>query len=60
MNQAAQGGNPFPIDYMCRMLGVSRQGYYAWRNRGPSQRERDNVTLKTKIKVLFEFHKKRY
>lgn len=59
-NQAASKGNVFPIDYMCRMLGVTRQGFYLWKNRGPSQRDRDDSALKTKIKALFEFHKKRY
>lgn len=59
-NQATQEDNPFPVDYMCRMLGVSRQGYYAWRKRGPSQRDRDDSALKTKIRTLFEFHQKRY
>lgn len=59
-NQATQQDNPFPIDYMCRMLSVTRQGYYAWKKRTPSQRDRDDSALRTKIKALFEFHKKRY
>ena len=59
-NQAVLPGNVFPIDYMCRMLEVSRQGYYAWKKRGSSQRDRDDSALKTKIKALFELHKKRY
>lgn len=59
-NQATQQDNPFPIDYMCRMLNVTRQGYYAWKKRVPSQRDRDDSALRTKIKALFEFHKKRY
>lgn len=31
--------------YMCRVLRVSRSGYYAWRVRPPSRRERDNAAL---------------
>jgi putative transposase len=42
------------------MLGVTRQGYFAWKKRKPSQRDRDDSPLKTKITTLFEFHKKRY
>lgn len=50
----------FPVDYMCRMLGVSRQGYYRWKKRIPSQRARDDTALSWKIKALFEHHEKRY
>lgn len=42
------------------MLEVSRQGYYAWKKRGPSQHEKDDATLSTKIKAIFDFHKGRY
>lgn len=59
-NQAVLKGNIFPIDYMCRMLEVTRQGFYKWRSRKPSQREKDDSALRSKIKALFEFHKKRY
>lgn len=59
-NQAGELGNQFPVDYMCRMLRVSRQGYYAWKSRRPSQREREDSVLKTKIQALFDFHKGRY
>jgi len=50
----------FPVDYMCRMLGVTRQGFYQWKKRGPSQRDRDDSALKTRIKVIFALHKGRY
>ena len=34
----------FPVEVMCRLLEVSRAGFYAWRARGPSGRElRDQV-----------------
>jgi putative transposase len=59
-NQATLKDNMFPVNYMCRMLGVTRQGYYRWKTREPAQRDRDDSALKTKIKTLFEFHKGRY
>jgi transposase InsO family protein len=57
-NQAYE--KAFPVDYMCRMLEVSRAGYYKWRKRRPSQRDRDDSVLETKITVLFALHKRRY
>ncbi|MEX5638100.1 IS3 family transposase [Parafrankia sp. FMc2] len=56
----ADGVDTFPVDYMCRKLDVSRQGYYAWKKRGPSRREKDDVTLSTMIKAIFDHHEGRY
>ncbi len=39
----------FPIATMCRVLGVSTSGYYAWLKRPPSQRFRDNAVLLNRI-----------
>lgn len=44
----------FPIHLMCRMLGVSRSGYYAWRGRPPSARDRADGTLTEKIREIHE------
>jgi putative transposase len=44
----------FPVDFMCRELGVSRSGYYAWRGRGPSERARADTDLLAVITTLFE------
>ncbi|MGW3046275.1 IS3 family transposase [Kitasatospora sp. NPDC001159] len=38
------------VSLMARLLGVSRQGYYAWRNRGPSRRAREDAALTDKIR----------
>ena len=40
----AEKGN-FDVAVMCRVLGVSRSGYYAWARRPPSERTRANATL---------------
>ena len=39
----------FRIERMCRVLGVGRSGYYAWRSRSPSQRTNGDEVLLTKI-----------
>ena len=35
----------FEVEFMCRELGVSRSGYYAWRGRAPSDRDRADASL---------------
>lgn len=39
---------------MCRVLGVSRSGYYAWRKRPPSKRALENVWLLERIETIHE------
>ena len=42
----------FPIRLLCEVLGVSRSGYYEWRNRSPSRRCRQDATLTEKIREI--------
>ena len=44
----------FPVTRMCKVLDVSRSGYYAWRGRPPSEREMANRELYEKIKAVYE------
>lgn len=44
----------YPIRLMCRCLGVSVSGFYAWRGRPQSTRERANQQLLTRIKAMHE------
>lgn len=43
----------FDITLMCRLLAVSRSGYYAWRKRQPSAREMADAQLLAEIKKIF-------
>jgi putative transposase len=42
-----------PIDRMCGLLGVSVSGFYAWKDRGPSQRQLDDMVLLAHIRSQF-------
>jgi len=42
----------FKIVTMCRALGVSTSGYYAWLKRSPSKRSEANAELKDKIAAV--------
>jgi transposase InsO family protein len=44
---------------MCRVLKVSRSGYYDWRGRPPSDREQANVQLAADVQRVFTEHKGR-
>ena len=45
---------------MCRVLEVSRSGYYRWLKRKPSQRELDNQRLDADIREIYDGSKGRY
>lgn len=44
----------FAVEFMCRELGVSRSGYYAWRGRGESDRCVADGELTALIRLLFD------
>ena len=50
----------WPVSVMCRMLGVSRSGYYDWRDRPPSMRTTANTVLLGDIRRIQARHSGRY
>ena len=50
----------FSVLEMCRVLEVSRSGYYRWLNRKPSRREIENQRLDDEIREIYDGSKGRY
>lgn len=50
----------YPIQTMCRVLGVSRAGYYAWRDRGPSAQARSDGELTVRIRAIHRASRETY
>jgi hypothetical protein len=50
----------YPIRTLCRVLGVSPSGYYAWRDRPPSVREVKNRHLRERMREIHAFSRQTY
>lgn len=50
----------FRITSMCRVLSVTRAGYYAWKRRSPSARAIDNQALLTEIRAIHQRSNRSY
>lgn len=48
------------VKWMCRVLGVSRSGYYAWRRRAPSRQELANQALLRLIRLAHKRSRRTY
>jgi putative transposase len=49
-----------PVALLCRMLGVSRSGYYDWKGRSPSMRSRQDAALTAKIREIHRRSRETY
>jgi transposase InsO family protein len=50
----------YRITTMCRVLRVSKAGYYAWEKRDPTAREQETQALLTQITVVHRASQRRY
>jgi hypothetical protein len=50
----------YPVSVLCKVLKVSRSGYYDWKKRPSSRRSREDIALSTKIREIHERSRKTY
>ena len=50
----------YPLTVLCRVLAVSRSGYYAFEKRGPSKRESADRELTVQIKEVHQRSRRTY
>ena len=50
----------YRLQSMCNVLKVSRSGYYAWKRRSPSKRQRENMELLIKIQEIYKKRRRVY
>lgn len=50
----------YPVTMMCRVLDVSRPGFYAWTTRPPSAQAERRAELQAKVEALYYQFKRRY
>ncbi len=50
----------YPVSALCRVLRVSRSGYYEWKERPTSKRDRENATLTERIREIHQRSRETY
>jgi putative transposase len=50
----------YPVSVLCRVLKVSRSGYYDWKDRSPSKRDQENAALTQKIREVHDRSRRTY
>jgi putative transposase len=56
---AAQASE-YPVTVLCRVLGLARSGYYAWRQRSVSARHKRDQQLTSQIRTIFTDSRRTY
>ena len=52
--------NEFPVQRLCKVLGVSSSGYFAWKERPASLRQRDDMVLLAHVRAAFAVSNRTY
>jgi putative transposase len=60
IHETAKEHQNYSILKMCRIVNVSRSGYYQWCKRGESLRKKKDRELKEQILLIYTKYKKRY
>lgn len=50
----------FPVQRMCRILGVSQSGYFAWSGRPACRRQHDDMVLLAHVRAAFKLSSETY
>jgi putative transposase len=50
----------YPVSVLCRCLGVTRSGFYAWTRRPPSQRRLQDRALLQRLRIVHAIHRRTY
>ena len=50
----------FPVETMCRVLGVTRRGFYAWKKRPKPARAKSDAQLSVKVAAAHQRSRKTY
>jgi putative transposase len=50
----------YPVRILCRCLGVTRSGFYAWQRRPPSPRSVEDVRLLHRLRLVHAIHRRTY
>ena len=54
------GEQNFPVDFMSKIFGVSKSGYYAWRNWDNTEKEAKELKLLRAIEDVHRSSRKNY
>jgi putative transposase len=48
-----QAKKEFPVHRLCKVLGVSQSGYFAWKGRPASRKQRDDIVMLAHVRSAF-------